>query len=78
MAVGATQAALLLLVVLVPACTLLVAAQDTAGGSKQPQTQKESLNACLKKAGVHAVTGGMQGVRVCNRLAPQVTGAAQR
>lgn len=60
MAVGTTQGLLLVLLV---TCTLLAAAQDTDGGSKkQPQSQKESLNACLKKAGVHVVTGGMEGV----------------
>jgi hypothetical protein len=49
------RAALLLLVVLLAQCA---AAQDAAP-SKQRGRNKESLNACLKKAGVHTVTGGM-------------------
>lgn len=52
------RGALLLAVVLLAQSA---AAQD-AGGSKkpsQPNSYKETLNACLKKAGVYTVTGGM-------------------
>jgi hypothetical protein len=39
------------------------AALQDAQPSKKQQSHKESLNACLKSAGVHTVTGGV--VRVC-------------
>lgn len=64
----ARQRGVLLLLVLLTISANSAAAQNATGGSSKPLKHKESLNACLKKAGVHTVTGGMEGTRKGGRM----------
>jgi hypothetical protein len=78
MMVATWQRGVLLLLVLLTISANSAAAQNATEGSYKPQSHKESLNACLKKAGVHTITGGMDGTRNGGRMSERISPKTSR